>query len=72
MEVFTMFDKLVDWVDGWEIHLRGDHGYGVYDEHGLIAGPFGTEAAAIQAAMLLPKRYATPRSKAQPQRVGRA
>lgn len=28
-----MPDKLVDWVDGWEIHLRGDHGYGVYDEH---------------------------------------
>lgn len=47
--------KLVDWVDGWEIQLRDDHGYGVYDEHGLIAGPFGTERAAIEAALRLPK-----------------
>lgn len=50
--------KLVDWVDGWEIRLRDDHGYGVYDSHGLVAGPFGTEKAAIQAALLLPKREA--------------
>jgi hypothetical protein len=48
--------KIVDWVDGWEIRLRDDRGYGVYDEHGLVAGPFGTEAAAIEAALLLPKR----------------
>jgi hypothetical protein len=48
--------KIVDWVDGWEIRLRDDQGYGVYDEHGLVAGPFGTEEAAIQAALLLPKR----------------
>jgi len=48
--------KIVDWVDGWEIRLRDDRGYGVYDEHGLVAGPFGTEEAAIQAALLLPKK----------------
>ena len=43
-------------MDGWEIHYRDDGGYGVYDEHGLIAGPFGTKQAALQAALLLPKR----------------
>jgi len=48
--------KIVDWVDGWEIRLRDDRGYGVYDDHGLVAGPFGTEEAAIQAALLLPKK----------------
>jgi hypothetical protein len=48
--------NIVDWVDGWEIRLRDDRGYGVYDDHGLVAGPFGTEEAAIQAALLLPKR----------------
>lgn len=48
--------KIVDWVDGWEIRLREDGGYGVYDDHGLVAGPFGTEEAAIEAALVLPKR----------------
>lgn len=48
--------KVLDWVDGWEIRIRDDHGYGVYDEHGLVAGPFGTEEAAIEAALTLPKR----------------
>jgi hypothetical protein len=48
--------KLVSWVDGWEIRRREDHAYGLYDEHGLVAGPFGTEAAAIRAALCLPKR----------------
>ncbi|WP_423069050.1 hypothetical protein [Devosia sp. CN2-171] len=47
--------RLVDWIDGWEVRLRDDHGYGVYDSHGLVAGPFGTESAAIKAALLLPK-----------------
>jgi len=46
----------VDWVDGWEIHYRPDGGYGVYDDHGLLAGPFGTKEGAIQAALTLPKR----------------
>ena len=45
----------VDWVDGWEIRSRPDGGYGVYDEHGLVAGPFGTRAEAIAAALRLPK-----------------
>lgn len=48
--------RFVVWVDGWEVRLRDDHGYGVYDDHGLIIGPFGTESAAIQAALRLPKR----------------
>ena len=48
--------KVLDWVDGWEIRIRDDNGFGVYDDHGLVAGPFGTEEAAIQAALALPKR----------------
>ena len=48
--------KIVDWVDGWEIRLRDEQDYGVFDEHGLVAGPFGTEEAAIEAALMLPKR----------------
>lgn len=55
--------KVVDWVDGWEVRSREDHGYGVYDDHGLVAGPFGTEAAAIQAALLLPKHHRPNRLK---------
>lgn len=42
-------------VQGWEIHLREDGGFGVYDSHGLIAGPFGTRQAAHNAALLLPR-----------------
>jgi hypothetical protein len=45
----------VDWVDGWEIHPRPDGGYGVYDAHGLIVGPFGTKNEALAAALQLPK-----------------
>lgn len=45
----------VDWIDGWEIHGRPDGGYGVYDSHGLVAGPYGTKAAAMEAALQLPK-----------------
>jgi hypothetical protein len=41
-------------VQGWEIHRRDDGGFGVYDGHGLIAGPFGTRQAAVNAANLLP------------------
>jgi hypothetical protein len=44
-----------DWVDGWEIHSRPDGGYGVYDAHGLVAGPYGTKNAAFEAALQLPK-----------------
>jgi hypothetical protein len=47
--------RLVDWIDGWEIYLQADGGYGIYDAHGLVAGPFGTEFAAFNAAMRLPK-----------------
>jgi hypothetical protein len=45
----------IDWVDGWEIHSRPDGGYGVYDAHGLVAGPYGTKDAALKAALQLPK-----------------
>ena len=40
----------VDWVDGWEIHSRPDGGFGVYDRHGLVAGPHGRkeDAAALK------------------------
>jgi hypothetical protein len=47
-----------DLIDGWQVIDRDDGGYGVYDEHGLIAGPFGTREGAIKAALLLPKRDA--------------
>ena len=29
----------VAWVTGWELRPRPDGGFGVYDLHGLIAGP---------------------------------
>lgn len=57
-----MSNVTTDWVDGWEIHYRDDGGYAVYDEHGMMAGPFGTRAEAIQAAMMLPK-HITPRQR---------
>ena len=44
-----------DFIDGWEIHSRPDGGYGVYDDHGLVAGPYGTRQEAIAAALQLPK-----------------
>lgn len=46
-----------DLIDGWQVIFRDDGGYGVYDEHGLIDGPFGTRQRAIRAALSLPKRY---------------
>jgi hypothetical protein len=49
-----MHDR-VAWVDGWEIRPRDDGGFGVYDAHGLIAGPFGTKEQAITAASRLPR-----------------
>jgi hypothetical protein len=45
-------------VNGWEIRSRDDHGYRVYDSHGLVAGPYGTEEEAMDAAILLPKHPA--------------
>jgi len=48
-----------DLIDGWQVTERGDGGFGVYDEHGLIDGPFGTREGAIKAALLLPKRGTT-------------
>ena len=46
----------VVWVDdGWEVHGRLDGGYGVYDSHGLIEGPYGTMWEAIAAALRFPK-----------------
>lgn len=52
-------------VHGWEIHYREDGGFGVYDSHGLVAGPFGTREAAINAARLLPA-HRTMASAAEP------
>lgn len=42
-------------VDGWEVHEREDGGFGVYDDHGMVIGPFGTKQAALGAALSLPK-----------------
>lgn len=53
-------------VHGWEIHRREDRGFGVYDSHGLIAGPFGTREAAVNAALLLPRHRTSPNLATQP------
>jgi len=42
-----------DRIDGWEIRLRPDGSFGVYDVHGMIAGPFGSKTEAMAAALLL-------------------
>lgn len=42
-------------VNGWEIRRRDDGSFGVYDLHGLVAGPFGRRESAVNAALLLPK-----------------
>lgn len=44
----------VAWIDGWEVRRRPDGSYGVYDDHSLMAGPFGHKEEAIAAAMQLP------------------
>jgi hypothetical protein len=44
-----------DRVDNWEIRYRPDGSFGVYDVHGLLAGPFGTKEEAMRAALGLPK-----------------
>lgn len=45
----------IDVVDGWQVQGRADGGFGVSDNHGLVAGPFGTRQEALAAAMKLPK-----------------
>jgi hypothetical protein len=45
----------IAWIDGWEVRERPDGSFGVYDDHGMIAGPFGNKYAAIAAAAQLPK-----------------
>jgi len=47
-------EKEVAWVDGWEVRQRPDGSYGVYDSQGLVEGPFGTQQAALEAALNLP------------------
>ena len=49
----------VAWIDGWEVRPRPDGSYGVYDYHGLLAGPFGTVTDAIVAARQLPRPAGT-------------
>jgi hypothetical protein len=44
-----------DNINGWEVRLRADGGYGVYDYHGLVDGPFGRREEAMAAALRLPK-----------------
>lgn len=45
----------VDIVDGWEIRPRADGSFGVYDDHGLVEGPYGHKVDALRAALRLPK-----------------
>ncbi|HVW93785.1 MAG TPA: hypothetical protein VHB74_14420 [Devosia sp.] len=44
-----------DIVDGWRIAATADGGFGVFDEHGMLAGPFGCREQAIAAALKLPR-----------------
>lgn len=60
----------VDWVDGLEIHSRPDGGFGVYDSHGLVAGPYGRKEDALAAALRLPK-HSPAASESAPQASGR-
>lgn len=43
----------IDRVNIWEVRPRPDGGFGVYDDHGMVAGPFGTRNEALDAAMHL-------------------
>lgn len=44
-----------DIVDGWKITATGDGGFGVFDAHGMVSGPFGRREQAIAAALQLPR-----------------
>lgn len=44
-----------DIVDGWRIVATGDGGFGVFDDHGMLAGPFGRREQAMAAALKLPR-----------------
>ena len=41
-------------VNGWEIRAGADGGFGVWDSHSLVSGPFGTTEQAMAAALRLP------------------
>lgn len=49
-----MIEK-TDWVNGWQVRQGRDSGFGVYDLHGMVAGPFGTREEALAEAIKLPK-----------------
>lgn len=52
----TMREVKIEDVNGWEVREREDGRFGVYGSEGLAAGPFGTRAAATQAAVHFPRR----------------
>jgi hypothetical protein len=58
-----MNEAVVDRVNSWEVRHRPDGGYGVYDDHGLIAGPFGTRTEALNAAMHLARPMPEPATR---------
>lgn len=47
-------EKTVVRINGWEVRQREDGSYGVYDDHGLMDGPFGWMEDSIIAAKSLP------------------
>jgi len=65
-------DKEVAWVDGWEIRQRCDGSFGVYDDHGLLDGPFGTKNEAMAAALRLPHPKGNRLQPLRPQSPARA
>ena len=44
-----------DRINEWEIRPRPDGSFGVYDVHGMVAGPFGSKTEAMAVALQLPK-----------------
>jgi len=64
-----MSGKHEDRVDGWRIVPTRDGGYGVFDDHGLLGGPYGSRAEAISAALRLPKPAPTRAAPTTPKDV---
>lgn len=52
-------NREIDWIDGWEVRQGADGTYGVYDQHGMVAGPFEEREKGIKAAMALPRNRGT-------------
>jgi hypothetical protein len=50
----AVMSKKLAWVNGWEVRPHSEGSFAVYDDHSMMAGPFGRVTEAIEAAMKLP------------------